>query len=104
MILHAKRKGADSKLNEYVQQLPQRVEVPVLWSDDQLQLLQYPSLIHKARFCWQAASRRPCAARKAVVCYELGKTLCFTQAALRYTCAGDSSTCAGPRHGGQPST
>jgi hypothetical protein len=49
MALHAKRQGPEGKMQQYVQQLPERVDVPVLWTDDQLQALQYPHLIHKVR-------------------------------------------------------
>ena len=43
---HASQQG-DGGLAGYVAQLPQRVDLPVLWSDQALQALQYPHLIQQ---------------------------------------------------------
>ncbi|GFR49677.1 hypothetical protein Agub_g11825, partial [Astrephomene gubernaculifera] len=45
MILWHKRQGAQSPLAPWIAQLPSSTGVPVLWSDSQLQALQYPPLI-----------------------------------------------------------
>lgn len=46
-ILYQKSLGAKSKLQTYLQQLPAKVDAPVTWEHAQLQLLQYPHLIHQ---------------------------------------------------------
>ena len=51
MLLHHRRQGAKSPLERYLQQLPDKVDVPVLWDYSKLQILQYPYLIHQVRAC-----------------------------------------------------
>jgi hypothetical protein len=46
-LLNEKRQGSQSKMQKYLQQLPKRVDVPVLWKQELVQQLQYPQLIHK---------------------------------------------------------
>ena len=51
-LLHQKReaeKGGPSRLSGYLAQLPTNVDLPVQWSDQSLQALQYPHLIHLVR-------------------------------------------------------
>lgn len=47
LLLHEKRQGSSSKLYTYIQQLPKTIESPVNWSEERVQYLQYPYLIHK---------------------------------------------------------
>lgn len=49
-LLHERRLGQDSNLRLYIEHLPAAVDVPVLWSDDELQALQYPHLIQQVSF------------------------------------------------------
>jgi hypothetical protein len=49
MLLHQKQQGQQARLAGYVEQLPSRVDLPVLWDDAALQQLQYAHLIHQAR-------------------------------------------------------
>jgi len=46
-LLNEKRLGSQSSMQKYIQQLPKRVDVPVLWKQELVQQLQYPQLIHK---------------------------------------------------------
>mmetsp|Transcript_22162 Transcript_22162/g.56310 ORF Transcript_22162/g.56310 Transcript_22162/m.56310 type:complete len:522 (-) Transcript_22162:24-1589(-) len=49
LLLHEKSLGAQSRLAPYIEQLPQTFDAPVLWDDAQLQLLQYPHIIHAVK-------------------------------------------------------
>lgn len=63
-LLAEKKKGAGSRLHQYIQQLPKDVDQPVTWSDERLQQLQYPYMIHKVseqRQEWSALHERMCA-------------------------------------------
>jgi hypothetical protein len=46
MILHQKRE-TEAPLAGYIAELPEHVELPLLWDDDVLQSFQYPHLIHQ---------------------------------------------------------
>lgn len=46
-LLHEQAKGPQSELYEYLKQLPRKVDSPVNWSQELVQQLQYPHLVHK---------------------------------------------------------
>lgn len=46
-LLDEQRKGSQSKYQQWLKQLPRRVDSPVNWSPELVQQLQYPHLIHK---------------------------------------------------------
>lgn len=49
LLLHEQQKGDASPLSTYIRSLPSAVDSPVTWSDQQLQLLQYPHLQQQVR-------------------------------------------------------
>ena len=44
-LVYERRRGADSHLCGYIAHLPQSFDLPVTWSDQELQDLQYPFLL-----------------------------------------------------------
>lgn len=49
LVLQEKRAGSASRLAPYIDQLPEKFDLPVLWDDAKLQQLQYPHLIHQVQ-------------------------------------------------------
>jgi len=61
LLLHQKRLGSDAPLSGYLESLPKRIDLPVMWDDSQLQMLQYAVLVHKVleqRREWEAIHAR----------------------------------------------
>ena len=47
MLLHEKRKGTESAVSGYVEQLPTDFDTLLHWSDQEMQLLMYPHLLQQ---------------------------------------------------------
>lgn len=47
MLLHERKKGKNSAVSGYIEQLPARFDTLFHWSPEELQLLMYPPLIQQ---------------------------------------------------------
>ncbi|GAB4818149.1 hypothetical protein N2152v2_005195 [Parachlorella kessleri] len=68
LLLEERRKGRASRLWGYMQQLPSTLDLPLRWSDAELEELQYPPVIEEVRIQrqqWQDLHRELAAAVKA---------------------------------------
>lgn len=49
MLVHEKQKGVQSAVSGYVEQLPSDFDTLLHWSDQEMQLLMYPHLLHQVQ-------------------------------------------------------
>lgn len=47
MLLHERRRGVQSAVSGYVEQLPADFDTLLHWSDQEMQLLMYPHLLQQ---------------------------------------------------------